>query len=165
MVRRSGARVLVGAAIAGVFAGGLGGCGIGPSGKSRGPVPDDVLFEQVAGLPGVAAADLRWELNFGNTPAYAGTVTAERGADPLCVLDETLAVLYQGRQDTSLRAVQVEQGGTTVRAADLVGEARLGERYGPRPTEPQPTATRRACTPPSLDEPGATPTGAPTSSS
>lgn len=153
-MRRLGPTVLLGTAVVAALVG----CGVGPSGKSRGPVPDDVLFDQVADLPGVASSELRWERNFGNTPFYMGTVTAEDDADPLCVLDEALFVLYQGRHDTSLRAVEVEQGGTTVRAEDLVGETPLGERYGPRPTEPQPTATPRACTPPSLDEPTASPT-------
>lgn len=153
-MRRLGASALLGTAV--VVA--LVGCGVGPSGTSRGPVPDDVLFDQVADLPGVASSELRWERNFGNTPAYFGTVTAEDDADPLCVLDEALFVLYQGREDTSLRAVRVEQGGTTVRAEDLVGETPLGERYGPRPTQPQPTATMRACTPPDVDpSPGPTP--------
>jgi hypothetical protein len=145
-VRRIGATALLGAVVTAALAG----CGFGPSGTSRGPVPDDVLFEQVADLPGVESSELRWERNFGNTPAYAGTVTAEDRADPLCVLDAALFVLYQGRQDTSLRAVEVVQGTTSVRAEDLVGEAPLGERYGPRPTEPQPTATTRACTPPEV---------------
>lgn len=153
-MRRPGATALLGAAVAAALVG----CAVGQSGKPSGPVPDDVLFDQVAALPGVVSSELRWERNFGNTPFYMGTVTAEDDADPLCVLDESLAVLYQGRQDTSLRAVEVEQRGTTVRAEDLVGETPLGERYGPRPTEPQPSGTLRACTPPSLDEPTSSPT-------
>ncbi|MET0434776.1 MAG: hypothetical protein ABW025_11460 [Cellulomonas sp.] len=146
--------VLLGTAVATALAG----CAVGQSGKPSAPVPDDVLFDQVAELPGVRSSAIRWERNFGNTPFYMGTITAEDAADPLCVLDEALAVLYQGRQDTSLRAVEVEQGGTTVRAEDLDGETPLGERYGPRPTEPQPTATLRACTPPSLGGPTSSPT-------
>ncbi|GIG35348.1 hypothetical protein Cpa01nite_07290 [Cellulomonas pakistanensis] len=144
-------RVGMTATLASAVAIALVGCGTASSRNAS--VPDDVLFAQVTALPGVRDADLKWELNFGNTPAYMGTVVAEADADPLCVLDETLAVLYQGRRDTSLRAVEVVQGSTSVRAEDLVGETPLGERYGPRPARPQPSASPRPCTPPSLDQP------------
>lgn len=126
----------------------LGACSAGPGG----PVPDEVLFDQVAALPGVEDADLRWELNFGNTPGYMGTVTVDDDADAMCVLDQTLSILFQGRQDTSSRAVEVVQDDLTLRAEDLVGDAPLRERYGPPPAGPQPTATVAACAPPAGGE-------------
>lgn len=126
----------------------------------EGPVPDEALFRQVAGLPGVATADLRYQHPFGNPAAYAGEITIEEGADPVCVLDEALSVLHQGRPGVEL-GVRVTSGGRMYDLLSLVGRDGSAEgRYGPQPTEPQPTATVRACTPP--DEAsslgGATPT-------
>lgn len=102
-------------------------------------------------------ADLRWERNFGNTPGYMGTVTVGDEADAMCVLDQTLSILMQGRQDTSSRAVEVSQHGETIRAEDLVGEAPLVDRYGPPPTSPQPSATIAECQTPTFGDPAPSP--------
>lgn len=129
------------------------GCVAGASDDSSAPasdgaVPDDVLFGQVAALPGVETADLRFEHPFGNPAAYAGEITIEAGADPVCVLDEALSVLHQGRPGVDL-GVRVTSDGRMYDLLSLVGrDGSAEDRYGPPPTEPQPTATVRPCTPP-----------------
>jgi hypothetical protein len=139
--------------------------GCAPS-AAGGSVPDAVLFDQVAGLDGVASADLSWDRRFGYTPQYVGTVTAEQDADAMCVLDQTMAILYQGRPDTGLREVEVVQGDRRLTASALVGSDPLSERYGHRPSEPQPTAAVPDCAadPTGVDLGGAvTPAPAPAS--
>ena len=131
----------------------LSGClrGVGEDASDSGPegsVPDAVLFAQVADLPGVASADLVFQHPFGYSAAYAGQITVEDGADPLCVLDEALSVLHQGRDGVDLLA-RVVTDGLTYDLLSLVGkDGSAEERYGAQPTEPQPTATVRPCTPP-----------------
>lgn len=115
------------------------------SGSSRGSVPDDVLFAQVAELPGVEDSDLSWNRNFGYAPQYVGTVTVAKDADAMCVLDQTMAILYQGRPDTGQDQVEIVQGDTTLTAANLVGDDPLSERYGHVPREPRPSATVPTC--------------------
>jgi hypothetical protein len=125
----------------------------------EGPVADDVLFEQVATLPGVAHVDdLRFQNAFGYAPQYVGLITVTKDADPLCVLDEALALLHQGRRGVGL-GVQVVTDDTTVYdVLSLTGrEGSAEQRYGPQPTEPQAEATVRPCTAPE-GEVSATPT-------
>lgn len=127
----------------------------------EGAVPDEVLFDQVAGLPGVRSADLRFQHPFGYPAAYAGEITIHAGADPACVLDEALSVLHQGRAGVDL-GVQVTADGRSYDLLTLTGrDGSAEERYGPQPTEPHPTATVRACTPPdasaALGSPAPTP--------
>lgn len=143
----------------------LAGCVTGASDDASesapdGAVPDDVLFGQVAALPGVETADLRFEHPFGNPAAYAGEIAVEAGADPMCVLDEALSVLHQGRPEAEL-GVRVTSDGRMYDLLSLVGrDGSAEDRYGPQPTAPQPTATVRACTPPDDGSAlgGATPT-------
>lgn len=132
----------------------LPGClrGVGEDASDTGPegsVPDAVLFDQIADLPGVASTDgLVFERPFGNPAAYAGTITVEQGSDPLCVLDEALSILHQGRLDADL-GIMVDGPEMSYDLFDLVGRSGSAEqRYGPQPTEPQDEATVRPCTPP-----------------
>lgn len=144
----------------------LGGCVQGVSDDAsttspEGAVPDDVLFDQIAELPGVASVeDLRFQHPFGYPPAYAGEITVDEGADPVCVLDEALSVLHQGRPGVDL-GVQVIADGRMYDLLTLVGrDGSAEDRYGPAPTEPRPTATVRPCTAPdgSASSDGLTPT-------
>lgn len=116
----------------------------------EGAVADDVLFEQVAGLPGVAEVeDLRFQHDFGLPPQYAGRITVADDADPRCVLDEALAILHQGRQGVGLEVLVTTSEKQTYGLSSLVGRGGSAEgRYGPQPAAPQPTATVRPCTPP-----------------
>jgi hypothetical protein len=131
----------------------LSGClrGVGDDASDSAPegsVSDAALFDQIANLPGVASADLVFQHPMGYSAAYAGRVTIDAGADPLCVLDEALSILHQGRLDVDL-GILVEGPDMTYGLLSLVGhDGSAEERYGPQPTEPQPTATVRPCTPP-----------------
>jgi hypothetical protein len=116
----------------------------------EGPVADDVLFEQLATLPGVAHVDdLRFQNAFGYAPQYVGLITVTEDADPLCVLDEALSVLHQGRTGADLGVLVRTPENQAYGLLSLVGRDGSAEhRYGPQPTEPQAEATVRPCTPP-----------------
>ncbi|VTR76765.1 hypothetical protein CHMI_01528 [Cellulomonas hominis] len=121
-----------------------------PPPPSDGPVPDEVLFRQVQALPGVASVeDLRFQDPFGYPPAYAGSIVVEEGADPLCVLDQALSVLYQGRAGADLGVLVRTPEKRAYGLLSLVGrDGSALERYGPRSSEPQAEATIRPCTAP-----------------
>jgi hypothetical protein len=129
--------------------------------SEQGAVPDEVLFEQVRGLPGVVSVEgLRYQHPFGYPPAYAGTILVGQDADPLCVLDEALSVLHQGRTGVDLGVLVRTPEKQAYGLLSLVGRDGSAEhRYGPQPTEPQAEATVRPCAPPE-GEVSATPTPA-----
>lgn len=104
------------------------------------PVPDQELFAEVAALPGVTSADVRWTDSFGNSNVYAGTVRVTRSADPEAVLDRVHAILRQGRPGATL-GVTVRQPGapdTTAAQLGLYTAADVEERYGPQPGDGRP---------------------------
>lgn len=109
--------------------------GCGSPGPQRSVVPDDVLFAEIARLPGVIEADVFYDTEFSRGKVYAGRVTVEDEADPLCVLDRMVAILWQGRSIAV--SVVVAQGDESYRAMDLDPETPIQvwkpERYGPRP--------------------------------
>lgn len=92
----------------------------------QGAVPDDVLFRQVAQLPGIAHVDdLRFQNAFGYEPQYIGLITVEEGAEPLCVLDEALALLHQGRLDVGLGVEVIDRDDTVFGTSLSHREGRL----------------------------------------
>lgn len=106
-----------------------------PSGSSEPeyvPVSDDVIFEAVSEIPGVTEHTLIYNTNFGYT-GYGGEVHVDQDADPACVLDTTLALLWQGR---SYLSVSVRQGDEFTVPRDLDPKlprvAAFKERYGER---------------------------------
>lgn len=119
----------------------LAGCG---GGSGAGPVPDDVLFAQVADLPGVESADLTYSSDVTRGQRYTGAVVVPADAtdDELgCVAGQVAEILWQGRPDATSHVV--------VRRGDeqgvLVGIPDDLTRFGPRPTEPRPSATITPC--------------------
>lgn len=96
------------------------------------PVPDDVLFDAISEIPGVTGHTLSYNENFGYT-GYNGEVRVDEDADAACVLDTTLALLWQGRAYLS---VSVRQGDEFTTPADLDPDfplvAAFEERYGAR---------------------------------
>ncbi|WP_250445984.1 hypothetical protein [Actinotalea sp. C106] len=122
---RTAAALLVGAVL-------LTGCSLTPREPRRVPVPDEEIFEAVSQIPGVESHTLSYNTNFGST-GYGGRITVSEDADPYCVLDTTLALLWQGRGGVS---VSVYQGGqfTNPQALDpdLPLATAIQERYGPR---------------------------------
>lgn len=104
------------------------------------PVPDRELFAQVARIPGVVEVDLEFQDTFTSGRGYVGTVSAGPGVDPLAVLDQTLAVLRQGRYRAGIN-VEVRQGGRATTLVDLgvtPTERGLVKRYGPQPGDGSP---------------------------
>ncbi|NCT92134.1 hypothetical protein GXB85_14395 [Cellulomonas sp. APG4] len=130
--RRGAATVLVAGTAAGLLAACL------PSGgrePERTPVPDEVIFDAVREIPGVTGHDLVYTDTFGST-GYSGEVVVSDDADPACVLDRTLALLWQGR---SYLSVAVKQGDEFTHPADLADglprAAAFAERYGDKPDD------------------------------
>jgi len=122
-----------------------------PPGPSYTPVPDEVLFAQVAALPGVASQHLEYLDDFGNPNVYSGTVEAAKGVDPRRLLDAVLALLRTGHPNAGLAvAVSSRSLGSQV-GPDSLGlflKDDFERRYGPQPgdgvppTELPPATTR-----------------------
>lgn len=111
------------------------GCGSDDPGYM--PKKDDVLFAEIASIKGVTEVNVHGNESAGvggSRPAYNGQVVVDASADPLLVLDQVLAILWQGMPGADLSGVDVRQvdafyGTEAVR----LGDNRLKERYGPQP--------------------------------
>ncbi len=119
----------------------LAAAGCGSPERGRTAVPDDVLLEQLAAVPGVAAVDVRFEDDVTTGPMYSGAVTVEPGADERCVLDTVNAILWQGRTAALQVALQRADGsaGATNQDLDVSGnplDDAMAARYGERPDGP-----------------------------
>lgn len=114
---------------------GLAGCARAPSPEpAYTPVDDQVLYQQVADLPGVRSADIAWDSTFTNGAVYAGTVRLDRSVDPVETLDEVTAILWQGRPNSSVILDVVTPRGTINNASiRLQGHLEIEERFGPQP--------------------------------
>lgn len=124
---RAAATVLAAAAVGGL----AGGClpARDPEPEPE-PVPDEVIFDAVSEIPGVIDHTLTYSTNFGYT-GYAGEVRVDDDADMACVLDTTLALLWQGRSYLSVSVVQGDEFLTPADLApDLPRAAAFAERYG-----------------------------------
>ena len=104
------------------------------------PRPDAELVAAVADLPGVAAADIRFNDTWPEK-GYVGRVTIESGIDAQQVLDTVYAVLRQGRPGATI-SVNGIQDDRSVRFELLGGRAgtavALQKRYGPQPGDGTP---------------------------
>lgn len=120
-------------AVVAVFA--LVGCSTSPAAPpSYRPVPDSRLFAQVRALPGVISSDLSYSDTFGAT-GYVGIVKVAPGIDEKRVLDETLAILWQGKYRASYNVQVAGDGPFAVipREIGLDMPADYVKRYGPQP--------------------------------
>lgn len=126
----------------------LGGCGDGGNGDgdaSYTPKKSSQLYAEIAAIDGVTSVDIGEYESAGlggSRPAYRGQVRVTDAADPLQVLDQVLAILWQGLPGASLRDVVVHQGDTGFYDAPYagLGDALLKERYGPQPGTGKPPA-------------------------
>ena len=132
----------------GILAAGLAGCafpdGSGGSRESeRVPVPDEVLIEAIEDIPGVTEVDVSYEESFTNGRTYGGSVEVNDTADPVCVLDNVRAILWQGREAWVIVSV-VRDGVYTHRSAlgdygrpdeTQASHDEMEERYGRRPKD------------------------------
>lgn len=121
-----------------VLACALTGCGGEERPPSSTTKESSVLFAEIAALEGVTSVDVEAYESAGlggSRPAYRGTVEVDDTVDPLKVLDQVLAILWQGMPGASLRDVVVHQGEDGFYDAPYVGlgDALLAERYGPQP--------------------------------
>jgi hypothetical protein len=78
-----------------------------------GAFDDATLFAAIEGLNGVASSTVTYQDTLGTSRLYSGTVQVVDGADPRCVLYQTLALLEQGRPLAS-SSIRVEQGDRTL---------------------------------------------------
>lgn len=99
-------------------------------------VPDSEIFAAVSELPGVTGHTLSFDADsFGRANNYSGTVTAERGTDGRALLDQVLALLWQGHLGASY-GVAVEVDGdplVTPRRIGLELRSDWPDRYGAQP--------------------------------
>ena len=114
---------------------GLAGCARAPSPDPTYTFVDDqILYQQVADLPGVRSADISWDSSFTNGAVYSGTVRLERRVDPVDTLDHVTAILWQGRPHSSVILDVVTPRGTINNASiRLQDHLEIEERFGPQP--------------------------------
>ncbi len=123
----------------------LGACGPEEDDPGYTPVPDDELFARVAEIESVTEVDLTWVDRFGQQKSYGGDVLVDGSRPTGDVLDEVLAVLWQGRPDASY-AVSVtpppESGKVSLMPfqVGLDDQGALRERYGDQPGDGRPPA-------------------------
>lgn len=100
------------------------------------PMKTDRLLAQIAALPHVTSVDIGAYESAGiggSQPAYRGQVQVDATADPLLVLDQVLAILWQGMAGADPDVV-VHQGDALYDASSVgLGPRRLEERYGAQP--------------------------------
>lgn len=102
------------------------------------PVPDEVLFDAIATIPGVVDADVSYEDDFTDGSNYVGDIEVDADADPGCVLDRAYALLWQGRDASIGVSVIQDDVYTHGRDVGVEGNQFMGEledRYGRRPKD------------------------------
>lgn len=123
----------------------------GSAQPSYAPLPDDQLFAAIRALPSVTSSEVSFTDNITHGIQYRGTIYVDGSVDPVRVLDQANAILWQGRP--ARLAIEVVSGTRTSGSLavtqrslglDLIGsqaEAAYEKRYGPRPGTGQPPAT------------------------
>lgn len=105
------------------------------------PVADEVLFAEIARLPGVVSADLQYTDTFANPNVYGGTITVAPGEDPRSTLDHAIAILRQGHRDAVMALYAKAVDGQYRYGANSLGLGSTdtyAERYGPQPGDGKP---------------------------
>lgn len=101
------------------------------------PKPSKALFSEIGALEGVTQVDVGAYESAGlggSRPAYRGQVRIDDQHDPATILDQVLAILWQGMPDADLSNVKIRQGDTFYDTSSVaLGDARRKERYGPQP--------------------------------
>ncbi|QGQ18393.1 hypothetical protein GC089_02890 [Cellulomonas sp. JZ18] len=119
----------------------LGACSTPSSG-----VPDDVLVEQIAGLPGVTSVTLEFQRDPTYGPHYEGEIVVDPGLteeEARCVSAQAWEILWQGRR-TQTSSVSFVHGDDRIGS---FGDGDGTDYYGPRPAGPRATATITPCRP------------------
>lgn len=114
--------------------------------SSSSGVPDDVLVEQIAGLPGVTSVTLEFQRDPTYGPHYEGEIVVDPAlseAEVTCVRAQAWEILWQGRR-TQTSSVSFVHGDDRIGS---FGDGDGTDLYGPRPTEPRATATITPCRP------------------
>jgi len=103
------------------------------------PVPDEDLFAQIADLGSVDEVDLAYVDRFGQSNSYGGDVHVDGSRPAEEVLDEVLAILWQGRPDANLSSVSISvppgsgQSSLLPAQVGLDRQSALVARYGEQP--------------------------------
>lgn len=124
----------------------------------EGAVPDEVLFAQIADLPGISSAEIALQTGVDTGTRYSGRLVATPGADALCALEQATGIMQFGRDVPAI--LTIEQGDVLYVVDDVLDGQSREERFGPRPSAPRERAVVPACTSTeALDRAGARPLG------
>ena len=116
-------------------------CG-GPAYK---PLPDATLYSDIEAIPGVTKQKINSHDSMSQGTGYGGQILIDTTADPVDVLDGTLAILWQGMPDASYIGVRViQKDGEVTRSSDvgLTSPDDFEARYGPQPGTGEPPADK-----------------------
>lgn len=114
------------------------------------PTPDTALYVRIAKIPGVINVDIGWVNRFGDTNTYVGRIRVRRGIGQVSILDQSLAILRQGRPGAFLVIQVFRRGSPAITPQDfgLRSIADYESRYGPQPGSglPPPRPLKRSVT-------------------
>lgn len=98
------------------------------------PVPDDVLYAEIAKMPGVTEVNLEFSTKLGTANSYRGEVVAAPGTDGLALLDNVFRTLRKGRLNAYFKLRVTVVGDKSYMASNLrvLSLPALEERYGPQ---------------------------------
>lgn len=105
------------------------------------PLPEARLYSDIEALPGVTSQRIDSFDSGSEGTGYDGTIRVDNQADPLAVLDQALAILWQGLPRASFHSFGVlGEDGTEVRPSDvgLTSPDEFEARYGPQPGTGEP---------------------------
>lgn len=124
-------------ALAGLLLLALTACG----GPGYDPLPEATLYADIEAIPGVTDQNIDSFDSTSEGTGYSGPIFVDNEADPVAVLDQVLAILWQGLPEANPGGVRViDEDGTRVDPSDvgLIVRTDIEARYGPQPGTGEP---------------------------
>ena len=104
------------------------------------PVPEEKLSAEIKALPGVTNEKLDSYDSASQGTGYQSDIYINDQADPVMVLDQATAILWQGLPEARINVSVIEKDGREIRTSDvgLIVSDDFEARYGPQPGSGEP---------------------------
>lgn len=123
-------------ALAGLLLLALTACG----GPGYDPLPESTLYAEIEAIPGVTKQKINSYDSMTQGTGYGGQIYIDNQADHIAVLDQALAILWQGLPEANPDVSIIDEDGTRVDPSDvgLIVPDDFEARYGPQPGTGEP---------------------------